>query len=46
LRGYVLEPGPSQHQHRANNSSEQFCVPLGRGVNAAIRYQGQLAFTF
>jgi hypothetical protein len=35
-----------QNQRRASNPSEQFFVPLGRGANATIRYQGQLAFTF
>ena len=35
-----------QNQRRASNPSEQFFVPLGRGANATLRYQGQLAFTF
>jgi hypothetical protein len=35
-----------QNQRRASNPSEQFFVPLGRGANATIRYQSQLAFTF
>jgi hypothetical protein len=35
-----------QHQRRASNPTEQFFVPLGRGANATVRYQSQLAFTF
>lgn len=35
-----------QQQRRASNPAEQFFVPLGRGANATLRYQGQLAFTF
>jgi hypothetical protein len=35
-----------QRQRRASNPSERFFVPLGRGANATVRYQGQLAFTF
>jgi hypothetical protein len=35
-----------QHQRRASSPSEYFFVPLGRGANATVRYQGQLAFTF
>jgi type II secretory pathway pseudopilin PulG len=35
-----------QNQRRASNPSEQFFVPLGRGANATVRYQSQLAFTF
>jgi hypothetical protein len=35
-----------QNQRRGSNPAALLFVPLARGANATVRYQGQLAFTF